>query len=997
MTIKVYPSRLPGEPLETHIIDKPTTLGAWLSRNVEGYEPDIEQPISIDVDGAGVHPHEWFRYAITAESDVRIYPVPFGVVAVAIAVVAVVAVAALVMAMSIDAPGQPGQGDKIDTNPAKANLPKRGEPVREVLGRRRIFPDYLNQPVTRFVNRRTMQTSMLLSVGVGQHSILASSIKVGDTPLAAFGSDASYTIYEPGASVASDPRSECWYVAGEVGATNGGTQGLDLASTAPSGTSASADAVILSGTSLTLAGAGTSFPDVWAVNTIIALETPNTYSVSEVAGYSRIAGQLDDLAPFVGQKVTLGAGADRYDLVVHSYAPYVPPTPGVGGSPSSVVASAAPTTYDFSDDPIVWTVTYQGQNRTISLAADYLTMSGLVAEISSQLSGTGLSAQDVSGRLRIAEPLSPYQGGVLSQSSAPVEIFGIGPIYTVGTASSGGTPESQAFITLRHEDGTPFIGLPTGSQRLSLGYRGYQYRITSLSGQTMTVARLTDTGATDTGWPGFTGRTLLDFDLTSDTAGTNWLGWFMACPEGELVTYVEYDVFLPNGLIRYSDSGNRRTKEVPLQFEWRDAATGGAGTVVSHTIVDRTDDSLGFTFGLTLPYPMRPQMRGRRLKPLGGAQVKDQAYWYGLRSRLAVQPASYPGITTFALTLRTGDRLGAQSDRRVNLVATRIYNEGATRSVRGAALCVLDSLGIPRNQVDEAQLQALENTYWSPRGETFDYAFTSRSTVRDVLQMIFNAGMGHLVLSAGLISATREGVQAPKGMLTPHEMTEPLRVGFLVPSADDFTGVDVEYTSSTTWATETVPCRLPGVTPGKIETYKLDGVTNRTRAWRIGMRRLRKYQGQRLSFDCSTELDALCYEYLDHIVLADDEPETTQSTLIVDAYSADGLAYLTLTEPLDWSVSNPRCLIRRHDGTVTPLAIPTQIDEYTLAIPESVIDFDLITDGSIEEATLLFGPSTQIGYPALVQSIDPGADGSCGLTAIEYRDDYYADDNNVPA
>jgi hypothetical protein len=94
----------------------------------------------------------------------------------------------------------------------------------------------------------------------------------------------------------------------------------------------------------------------------------------------------------------------------------------------------------------------------------------------------------------------------------------------------------------------------------------------------------------------------------------------------------------------------------------------------------------------------------------------------------------------------------------------------------------------------------------------------------------------------------------------------------------------------------------------------------------------------------------------------------------------------------------PRCMIRRHDGTVTGLAIPTQLDEYTLSVPEALIDFDLITDLSIEQARLLLADSTRVGYPALIQTIEPGTDGATNLTAVEYSAEFYAnDDDNAPA
>jgi hypothetical protein len=40
-------------------------------------------------------------------------------------------------------------------------------------------------------------------------------------------------------------------------------------------------------------------------------------------------------------------GDEVGDYVIAVHSPEIAPVPGVGGSPSSILASAAPTTYDF--------------------------------------------------------------------------------------------------------------------------------------------------------------------------------------------------------------------------------------------------------------------------------------------------------------------------------------------------------------------------------------------------------------------------------------------------------------------------------------------------------------------------------------------------------------------------------------------------------------------------------------------------------------------------
>lgn len=1004
--IEIYPSspRIFGResgcvPIETHEIREQISIARWMYANVKEFDIDRVQPFCIQVNFEDVPADQWGSHVLHPDDDVVIFPRAGFVGGVIGAVIAGITLATLTLVMIMSMPKMPGasrqqQGDDLEMGTATGNFAKLNSPIREVLGEARVYPDLLTNPISRFVNRRSMVTTMCLCIGRGRHSIPASSFKVSDTPFAAFGSDISYAVYEPGASLAADPRSQNWYKVDAVGGTNAGTAGLDLASTAPSESVALADSMLLNGYTVSLLGSSPQFPDHWVAGSALTLITPDTYAVTSAGGYSRIAGALADLQPFVGMKVSLSSDTEL-ELVIASYSPYVPPVPGVGGSPSSVVASASPSTYNFTSSPAVWTVTFQGVSKTVSLNANYGNMSGLVSVITSQLSGTGLVAQDDSGRIKLLEPMSPYKGGTISQTSAPVPVFGSGPTYTVGTASTGGTPEQAAFITLNFEGGTPFTGLDPGLQRLAIGYRGFRYSLVSITGLTASVQRLTDTGAVDSGWTGFTARTLMDFSLKGSGGAGNWLGSFMGCPENELATEAEYDVFFSQGLCYYSKKGNIKVSANSVQVRWRDAKLGGAWTTITHVYTDATPDQIGFTESVVFPYPLRPEFQMRRVEPVQGGTFRDAMQWFGLRTRLPA-PTSYAGVTTMTMEMRGGDRLGAQAERQVNCLPTRIYESAPMRSIKGAVLQVCEGFGIDESLIDMDAIDSVDQDYWSPRSELYDMSHEKAMPLREVLQGIFAAGMSHLSSGNGLMSVRREGIQPPRGVITPHEMTSELTASFTAPSPDDFDGVDVQYVDQFTRRKETVKCRLPGSLELKVEKVQLDGVTDRTRAWRIGMRQLRKYQYSRWGYSVDTEMDALVFDDIDHITLADDIPNTTSSALIVGVEAVSGQYLLTLSEQMDWSMHEPRAVIRRHDGSVTSLFAPIDAGFHQVLVPNSAIDFEIVTDLSIEPARFLFGPSEQVGYSAMITEITPNQDGSCAVTATEYSTIFYEDDDNQP-
>jgi hypothetical protein len=90
----------------------------------------------------------------------------------------------------------------------------------------------------------------------------------------------------------------------------------------------------------------------------------------------------------------------------------------------------------------------------VSLVANYVSMSGLLAAITEGLTGSGLVAQDNGGTVLITESASPFAGGAITSSSLPAAVFGDAPVYTSGTASTGGSPAVTANVTLAYNSAT---------------------------------------------------------------------------------------------------------------------------------------------------------------------------------------------------------------------------------------------------------------------------------------------------------------------------------------------------------------------------------------------------------------------------------------------------------------------------------------------------------------------------------------------------------------
>lgn len=1023
MTIRIYPSRLPGEPLETHEHGN-ITLHQWMVRNVPGYSQDRSHPVAVELNGRTLPPDEWPLCLLIPDSDVRIYPVPYGTgleiaVWVSVAISAASAVYSLFFGPKVDLGGySSGSGRSLELNPAKANTAKLGDPIREVFGRCRIYPDYLVQPVTRFDpdDPTRMTVEMFLCVGQGRFSFTGGDKRIGETPAASLGDGFSDKVYQPGEDVSSDPRSENWFNSTEVGGTSSGT-GLDMAQTSPDSDDIIADSMTVSGASVTFTGLDTddgddddeddnSLPASWVAGTIVEIKAPTNFLISTSSGYSVFASKLlTEIAPVVGMPVTLSFNSVDYDLFIAAFTPGQDAVPGEGGSAAKIQSSASPTTYDFSLGSTTFTLTWHGTTYTVSLVADYVNMSGLLAAITEGLTGSGLVAQDNGGIVLITEEASPFAGGEITSSSLPVAVFGDAPVYTAGSESSGGSAAITANVTLAYNSatGTPFSGMPEGTQRLSLSHRGNEYQIISTDGTTATVARLVD-GAIDASWPGFSGRTMIDYEATGLNDTLSWLGPFLACPENEVVDAFEVNFSFPNGICGFDNKGKKRIRHVEWEIQYRVYGTGSGWISKQGEYALKNINGLGYTERFSLDSPGLVEVRCRRRNEQGSNNARDNMYWQALRGRLLARPVSYSGVTTWAITVETGGKLAAQSDRRVSVVATREYDGGGNRTISGAFRHVAGSLGFNANQIDTSAINALETAWWTPRGEYFDYEASSDSaSAKDIFDKITEAGMSYFLLSDGLLSAGREGIKSWTGIITPQDTVEEMQTSFRAPSDDDYDGVDVTYINPVTWAEEIVQCRTAdNPVPRKVESYSLGIVMTADRAYRIGMRRLMKYLHQRRTYECTTELLGWCYQFGDHIILSDDIPTgKTISCLIEGVTFDDEVITLTVTELLDWSYANPRCWIQFQGGRPsTRLLTPTRVDDFTLTIP---YNDDLhpedwtMDDPDVELPRLLFCDSEKGARHGIVQEIVPSDDCTCQVTAPEYKEIFYSyDDATYP-
>ena len=928
--IEVYPSNLPGEPLERHVAHE-GTLHEWLSVKCPSYFQGKNQPISASIDGVIIPPDQWHRLQLTGQR-IELRPNPQDPVTALWVIGGLLVVSLALMRPKVPSfKGMGTQGQELSAAGLKANNPRLNGVIPEIAGRYRVYPDYLCQPRRYFTTPTKQAVDTMLCVGTGEFDIDSGDIYIGETRIDVLESVVDYAIFAPGANVTGHPGHQNWYNAPEVGASTG-SAGLRLIAGNPGTPSATASSYVVDADTIAIpTGAGVA-PQDWDVGNIVAIVARiRSFSVTDGGGANRdiVTGEFSDLDLAVDDLLLItGAGSNdgRYKIVT----------------------------------------------LTLTSSTDQMTLDKWV----SVFSGT-----DEFGNPIYTEGWEPASSMIVG-SFFNVEVQKP-RVRTVTTSGPFGPVTETTYTATEYR----IIDLIEGDIPGGTGVVGWQFQ------------RLNPDGTDDTTWIGFFANvttSLISIVLEASQTVGGWLGPFKATPKNEFTQLVEFDIFAPMGLGYVNrDSGAVEARTKFFEVQWR--ANDNSWVPGTFSVSGQSRDQLGFTFDLPLPSSStNVELRIRRL----GAEDKsvealDRIEWYGLKSKL-VAPASYAGVTTMAITLEGSDKISSRSENQINMLVQRKINGVATRSIDDWVRYVCTSIGYAADDLNEAELTALA-AIWDSRGDWFDFAFVTQTTVKDALATALRVGFSELTVDAGKIRPVRDQARTTfEHLYTPQNMTGGLRRQFTAADPDDYDGVDVEYTDGETWEQETVECRLPGDVGTRVEKVKLEGVTDRTRAWRIGMRQRRLQVYRRKSYSWDTEWDALNSRYLSFCAVSDDVPGYGQSALLVSFANVSGGVELQSTEPLKWEIGASHVVaLRRPDGTLFGPQAATRVNDYRvrIAVP---LDFVPVTGGAVEATHLLFGTVTNWSYPVLITEISPSGD-TVEVSAVNYDARIYADDDNTPA
>lgn len=496
----------------------------------------------------------------------------------------------------------------------------------------------------------------------------------------------------------------------------------------------------------------------------------------------------------------------------------------------------------------------------------------------------------------------------------------------------------------------------------------------------------------------------------SITSSTITEGPYAVIPEYETTTAIEVDVNFPFGLIRYKDGKYPRDRSVEIKIEWREIGTSTWNTVPNTTFTDQVRDERGYTITIDLGSAIRPEIRFTRVTPDNDdVEISDEVRIKRVKAKLPTKTA-YDDVTTLQLTIRSTNAVAQSAENKINVRgAVRklptlanlkahiqegepLIYEPTQSIMRFSAWSLWDSH--QEDAVDWGMLGALDSEL-GERGDTLNCEFADKTTLWEAQKLMLIPGYCEPSAKEGRFRPVRfAATDDYLNLYTPDVMLG--QDGFTRTDTHYKTsepkGIIVEYLDPVSGSNETINCFLDGDSELYARRIQLKGVTDRTRAYRLGMRERLRLRYKPATYTWSTATDALNSDYGDPDALVN--PLNANQSFFVLTQDDD---VLTLDDVPEYMLGETYYAVLRKDTgqfsgvyTIAPGDAENQI---RLITPDR-LDFAIVTDAQQCSTICCIGTLDQLVERVIIREINPSGTQKVNVTAEEYIPEIYQYDNS---
>jgi hypothetical protein len=492
-------------------------------------------------------------------------------------------------------------------------------------------------------------------------------------------------------------------------------------------------------------------------------------------------------------------------------------------------------------------------------------------------------------------------------------------------------------------------------------------------------------------------------------------GPFVANAINTLTTHIEIDVVLPQGAYSSNDDGGLDAVAVQALFEYRTAGSNDAWQELAE--FDRTfstNTPQRFTLQKDVPAG-RYEVRAIRTNDASdSARVGDTVQWVGLRAFLK-STREYGDVTMLAVRARSTNNLNDRASNRVNVVGTRklpnwnaetntladpsdVTQRTASRSHVWAMVNILRT-NYGANLIDkfiDLEFLGQEAAQGIDDGIFFDWIFDQRGTVWEAVKLPCFVSKSIPMLNGSRVTLVRDKpASLPTFFINPENTIEnSFSIEKKLFELQEYDGLEIEYTDPDTWKPETVDCLLPGSLGLNLKKQKLQGVTDRQRAFELGMYLWTKETYERTQVNVTTGLEGYIPTFGDLGRIGSDIPRWGQSGFVADIVGDK----VTLSDPVEFVEGQVHQLAIRgkHGQDLGPYAVTAGDNAIEVILSRAIENESIYFDPNSEPPYYLFGVSNKVGTVCRVANLSPNENEQVAITAIVDDQRRFADYGLAP-
>ena len=286
-----------------------------------------------------------------------------------------------------------------------------------------------------------------------------------------------------------------------------------------------------------------------------------------------------------------------------------------------------------------------------------------------------------------------------------------------------------------------------------------------------------------------------------------------------------------------------------------------------------------------------------------------------------------------------------------------------------------------------------------PREDYLNAEFVDETTLWEALKIMFAPGYSEPAIKEGKLIPIRTVAGTDYSHLyTPDSMLDGVTIDDRHYDGQENDGIDVEYLDEDSGEMEVVECRMPSDSGRRVRVVQSIGITNRTRAWRYGMRLRREEYYKPSNFTFTTEMDGLNSEYGDPVALASEIWGGQTGAVIAESGNT-----ITLDFTPELSAASPFpqyfAAFKKPNGRFSGLysiSFGSPLNFITITDSPGIDFAPTVTANPGDNTLVAIGTSDQWAKRAIIRRITPQSEDQVQVLCSEYVAEVLADDDNSP-